>query len=108
MLKECYGEAAIGFVQVKRVGWRYNLICAMCPEHKIRSKSYKVELQVNSEEPTCTERIAYWKKSALSLAVASKVYNWKYFYFFGKLFTNINLCFISLLLMSYVLRKEDE
>ena len=46
--RESYGESAVGYVQVKRVKHIHTVVCDVAPEHKVRSKGYKVELIVNS------------------------------------------------------------
>ncbi|KZS09151.1 Uncharacterized protein APZ42_026642 [Daphnia magna] len=48
--RESYGESAIGYVQVKRTGILYSLICEIAPEHKVTSASYIVELIVNAQK----------------------------------------------------------
>lgn len=48
--RESYGDSAIGYVQLKRTDGICNLIANIAPEHKVRSKSYRVECVINIEE----------------------------------------------------------
>ena len=45
--RESYGESAVGYVQVKKTGNIYTLLCGVTPEHKVTSQSYKVEVVVD-------------------------------------------------------------
>lgn len=48
--REAYGDNAIGYVELKREGPLCTLQCKVCPEHRVRSKHYSVELIVNETE----------------------------------------------------------
>ncbi|KYN12328.1 hypothetical protein ALC57_15499, partial [Trachymyrmex cornetzi] len=74
---ENYGDTAIGYVQLKREGDLCIVKCRVCPEHKVRSKSYSTTLIINEAtekiiDVQChdcaaiTEIACYWKKSRLS------------------------------------------
>ncbi|XP_018374671.1 PREDICTED: uncharacterized protein LOC108768651 [Trachymyrmex cornetzi] len=51
--RENYGDTAIGYVQLKREGDLCIVKCRVCPEHKVRSKSYSTTLIINE----ATEKI---------------------------------------------------
>ncbi|CAH2103318.1 unnamed protein product [Euphydryas editha] len=42
--RESYGDDAIGFVQLRRESDICTVKCRVCPEHKVRSKPYTVNL----------------------------------------------------------------
>ncbi|KAL1487866.1 hypothetical protein ABEB36_015516 [Hypothenemus hampei] len=48
--RESYGDDAIGWVQLCRKKEVCTVKCQMCPEHKVRSASYKVTLVVNEKK----------------------------------------------------------
>ena len=43
---ESYGDSAIGYVQLKRTHGQCTIIAACCPEQSVRSKSYRVEVEI--------------------------------------------------------------
>lgn len=45
--REEYGDASIGYVQVKRVGNLCTVKSKVCPEHRIRAAQYNVVLEVD-------------------------------------------------------------
>ncbi|KAI4455472.1 hypothetical protein MML48_9g00002312 [Holotrichia oblita] len=47
--REQYGDAAVGYVQLKREQSLCILKCKVCPEHKVHAKQYNVELVINEE-----------------------------------------------------------
>ncbi|XP_039302545.1 uncharacterized protein LOC105203324 [Solenopsis invicta] len=51
--RESYGDAAVGYVQVKREGDLCIVKCRVCPEHRVRSKAYSTTLIINE----ATEKI---------------------------------------------------
>ncbi|KYQ50568.1 hypothetical protein ALC60_10345, partial [Trachymyrmex zeteki] len=75
-----YGDAAVGYVEVKREGNFCQVRGKICPEHRVNNKPYSVSMLVNeeidkveyvrcedcaaSEEPTAT--VCYWKKPVLA------------------------------------------
>lgn len=44
-----YINNAIGYVEVKREGSNCLVRCQICPEHKIKSKNYRIEMTVNED-----------------------------------------------------------
>nr|XP_026492169.1 uncharacterized protein LOC113397863 [Vanessa tameamea] len=48
--RESYGDDAIGYVQLQRTQNTCIIKCTICPEHKVRSKSYSVTLIVDEQE----------------------------------------------------------
>ncbi|KYN18563.1 hypothetical protein ALC57_09121 [Trachymyrmex cornetzi] len=51
--RENYGDTAIGYVQLKREGDLCIVKCRVCPEHKVRNKSYSTTLIITE----ATEKI---------------------------------------------------
>ena len=45
-----YGDDAVGYVQLYRNSGLCTVKCKMCPEHKVRTKSYNVSLEINENE----------------------------------------------------------
>ncbi|VEN57621.1 unnamed protein product, partial [Callosobruchus maculatus] len=50
--RENYGDAALGYVQLKREGHLCTVKAKICPEHKVRNKNYLVTLVVNEQSET--------------------------------------------------------
>ncbi|VEN48622.1 unnamed protein product [Callosobruchus maculatus] len=50
--RENYGDAALGYVQLKREGHLCTVKAKICPEHKVRNKDYLVTLVVNEQSET--------------------------------------------------------
>ncbi|KAF4530377.1 hypothetical protein B566_EDAN017102, partial [Ephemera danica] len=48
--RQNYGDDAIGYVQVKRVGKACSVLARICPEHKIHSTAYHVEAQIEEKD----------------------------------------------------------
>lgn len=48
--RETYGDSAIGYVCLKRESSKCTVKARICPEHRVRSKSYSVTLIVDEEE----------------------------------------------------------
>ncbi|XP_070168267.1 uncharacterized protein [Polyergus mexicanus] len=48
--RETYGDSAIGYVCLKRESSKFTVKARICPEHRVRSKSYSVILIVDEEE----------------------------------------------------------
>ena len=63
-LKESYGEAAVGHVQVRRDGNKVSVIAAVSPEQKVASKSFKVEIVVDIKAGSVTSMGCYDCKSS--------------------------------------------
>lgn len=49
-MRESYGDLAIAWVQLQRVGELCTVEAKICPEHKVRSKDYSVRVVVNEKE----------------------------------------------------------
>lgn len=45
--RESYGDSAIGYVQLKRTHGQCTIIAACCPEQSFRSKSYRVQVEID-------------------------------------------------------------
>ena len=45
--RESYGDSAIGYVQLKRTHGQCTIIAACCPEQSVRSKSYRVQVEID-------------------------------------------------------------
>lgn len=50
--RESYGDSAIGYVQIKRNEGRCTVMAAVAPEHNVRSKSYRVQVDINVRNST--------------------------------------------------------
>lgn len=48
--RESYGDSAIGYVQVKRIGAICTVKALVTPEHRVRTKAYSVILVCNEAE----------------------------------------------------------
>ncbi|XP_060802684.1 uncharacterized protein LOC132902276, partial [Amyelois transitella] len=48
--RQSYGDDAIGYVQLHREADMCTIKCKVCPEHKVRSKSYAATMVVNEKE----------------------------------------------------------
>ncbi|KYN00124.1 hypothetical protein ALC62_09108 [Cyphomyrmex costatus] len=81
--RESYGDAAIGYVCLRREGTLCTVKGEICPEHRVRSKSYDVSVIVDEKEnviqdvkchdcAASSEVECYWKKSALSTIGTTK------------------------------------
>jgi hypothetical protein len=47
--RKSYGNTAIGYVKIKRTETFCTIITACCPEQGVRSKSYRVQVEVDLE-----------------------------------------------------------
>lgn len=53
--KESYGDNAIGYVKVKRIGSECIVRAKITPEHKVRGKGYDVIFRCNEDEEAIKE-----------------------------------------------------
>lgn len=73
--RESYGDSAIGYVQLKRADNQCTIIAACCPEQSVRSKSYRVQVEIdltNSEMKSaachdCVASAGGWKRALVVL-----------------------------------------
>ncbi|KAL4713904.1 hypothetical protein ACJJTC_015558 [Scirpophaga incertulas] len=53
--RECYGDSAVGYVQVKRDGDICVVKAQITPEHNVRQKCYAITCTCNEKEETIEE-----------------------------------------------------
>ncbi|KAJ8677670.1 hypothetical protein QAD02_013457 [Eretmocerus hayati] len=77
--KESYGDAAIGYVSLKRNKKGFCTVKAMvCPEHKVRDESYPVVIIVNEKENKVHDMECFGCKAAKGIGCkhASALLSW--------------------------------
>ncbi|KAK4006151.1 hypothetical protein OUZ56_011306 [Daphnia magna] len=57
--RESYGDSAIGYVQIKRTEKYCTIVAACCPEQSVRSKSYRVQVEVDLENSEIKSAICH-------------------------------------------------
>ncbi|XP_044728149.1 uncharacterized protein LOC123291793 [Chrysoperla carnea] len=53
--RDNYGDAAVGYVELKRQGDNCLVRGRICPEHRVRNTPYHVELKVNEKKEEVVE-----------------------------------------------------
>ncbi|KZS06367.1 Uncharacterized protein APZ42_030209 [Daphnia magna] len=57
--RESYGDSVIGYVQIKRTEKYCTIVAACCPEQSVRSKSYRVQVEVDLENSEIKSAICH-------------------------------------------------